>query len=205
MFLDKALQNSSIDECYVFGRTSTGKTHPKLTEIINQNFLNELEVNFPLVDVVICCLGTTIKKAGSEKSFYNTDVEIPLKIADLAIKHAVKHFIIQSSVGANSKSGNFYLKCKGELEDALINKKFESLVIARPSVLLGARKEFRLGELLSKSAMKLFSWTLIGSMRKYKAIKALDVAKAMLELSIHQPQGVKILEYDEIQNISRFS
>jgi uncharacterized protein YbjT (DUF2867 family) len=109
-------------------------------------------------------------------------------------------FVLVSSVGANSKSGNFYLKLKGEVEDALKVTGLKSVHIMRPSMLLGERKEFRLGEKISKGVMTAFSF-LIPS--KYKAIHAETVAKAMLIAAKENKEGVFVYEYGEIKRLDK--
>jgi uncharacterized protein YbjT (DUF2867 family) len=105
--------------------------------------------------------------------------------------------VLVSSVGANSKSNNFYLKLKGEVEDAVKEVGLESVHIMRPSMLLGDRKEFRPGEKIGSPLMKAFSFLLPA---KYKPTQAKDVAKAMLIAAKESKKGFYIYEYNEIKN-----
>src|SRR5438105_411417 len=97
-------------------RRSTGITHPKLHEqIINFDGF----VNLSPCDDVFCALGTTIRKAGSQSAFRRVDFAYPLRLAERSLMAGARQFVLVSSVGANSGSGNFYLRTKGELEEAL--------------------------------------------------------------------------------------
>ena len=107
-----------------------------------------------------------------------------------------------SSIGADKTASNFYLKVKGDIEFALEELKFESLVIVRPSMLLGDRKESRFAESAGKVFMKLFSFAFIGKLKKYKAIEASAVAKAMIRLSKMKIKGSAIFPSDELQQIA---
>ena len=110
--------------------------------------------------------------------------------------------MIISSLGADAKSGNFYLKTKGEIQDVLKDCNFESVSVLQPSLLLGDRKEFRLGEKIGSFFMKTLSFLLLGNLKKYKAIQSEAVAKAMLVIAQQNYSGFKIYESDMIQEIA---
>jgi uncharacterized protein YbjT (DUF2867 family) len=149
-------------------------------------------------DHLFCCLGTTIKKAGSRENFRKVDLEFPVNIAEIASRNKVPAFLVVSSVGADPGSRGFYLRVKGEMERALSAFEFTSLVILRPSMLLGKRKEFRLFEEAGKVFMKGAGFIFRGRLRKYRAIEADTVAAAMIELA-NSRTGKVILESDEIE------
>ena len=109
--------------------------------------------NFSGCDAVICCLGTTLKQAGSKRAQEKIDLRLPLTLAALAKRQGVKHFLCISSMGANSQSPFFYNRLKGQLEEGLTMMGFESLTLVRPSLLLGKHKDKRFGEELMQ---KLF-------------------------------------------------
>ena len=157
--------------------------------------------HYPDADVVFCCIGTTIKKAGSQSIFEQIDFELPLKIAKYYKNAGAKTFVLQSSVGADANSNNFYLKVKGKLEQSLEELGFERLIIARPSLLLGARAENRPGERLGKFFAPIINLFMRGKLQKYKAIKVESVAKAMVEAAIHLPKGKHILEWNEMDEL----
>lgn len=140
---------------------------------------------------IFCALGTTIKKAGSRERFRQVDFGYPLRVAELAAAAGARHFLLVSSVGASRDSRTFYLQVKGELEDAVMALGFTSVTVVRPSVLVGGRKEFRLGE---EIAMRM-SWALP---RKYRAVPVRDVARALVSAAIEDRPGVRVIENSEI-------
>ena len=103
-------------------------------------------LDLPPMDDVFCALGTTIRKAGSQQAFRCVDYDLPLAVADHALKFGARQFVLVSSIGADARSKNFYLRTKGELEDMLRRLPFKALHIFRPSFLIGKREESRLGE-----------------------------------------------------------
>lgn len=135
------------------------------------------------VDTVFVCLGTTIKKAGTQEAFLKVDYDMVVEIAKQSKLSNVKRFIVVSSIGANPSTSNFYLKTKGRMEEAVKQQQLEYCGIVRPSLLLGNRKEFRFGERVSIVLFKIFSFIFVGSLRKYKGIYAEDVAKGMIMLA----------------------
>jgi uncharacterized protein YbjT (DUF2867 family) len=179
-------------------------SHPKLKEeIVNFLDFETFEANFPIVDSICCCIGTTIKKAGSQKAFYDTDVLIPQKIAEIAHKKGVKTFVLQSSIGANSDSNNFYLKCKGDVENIISDLNFNSFIILQPSLLLGKRKEKRLPEKIAMYLMSALNWLFIGPLKNYKAISVERVAKAMLFAAINPMSNKQTCAFPEIESLAK--
>jgi uncharacterized protein YbjT (DUF2867 family) len=160
------------------------------------------------VDVIICCLGTTIKKAGSQDQFRKVDLGYPLKAAELGRSHGVRAFILMSAIGASSSSTIFYNRVKGELEDALRELDYPYLSIYHPSLLLGDRKEQRAAEALGIKAMPLVNRLLIGPLDKYRGIEAQTVASAMVNEACSlasEPAAERVIqtrEYDEIVQLA---
>lgn len=115
-------------------------------EQINFESHEKLRAGFLGCDAVICCIGTTLKKAGSKAAQEKIDLRLPLSLAAIAKKEGVKHFLCVSAQGANSASPFFYNRLKGMLEEGLTMMGFESLTLVRPSLLLGKHKEPRFGE-----------------------------------------------------------
>jgi uncharacterized protein YbjT (DUF2867 family) len=128
-------------------------------------------------DDVYCCLGTTMAKAGSKEKFYAVDYQYPLELAKITKANGAKQFLIVTALGADKKSMIFYNRVKGEIEASLREMGFEALHIFRPSLLLGDRKESRKVEKLGMALFTTFDFLIP---RKYKAIGAFDVARAML-------------------------
>lgn len=153
------------------------------------------------VDDVFVCLGTTMKKAGSKEAFRKVDYEMVVEIAKQAKSALVKHFVVVSSLGADSSTGNFYLKTKGQMEEDVKKIDFEYCGIVRPSILLGNRKEFRFGEKVGIALFKIFSFIFVGSLKKYKGIKVEDVAKSMIMLA-QNGKGIVTVESNILKQIA---
>lgn len=172
--------------------------HPKL-EQVELDFA-ELEQRRELIraDIVYCCLGTTIGKAGSEARFKTVDYFYPLTLAMLAKMNGVPSFAAISSLGANADSPTFYLKTKGQLENALKALAFDQLLLVRPSLLTGERQEFRLAERLSLAAGRLVSPLLLGWLRRYRPIAAEVVAWNLLQATRDVGHGTNIIESEQL-------
>lgn len=166
--------------------------------------LNEHTVDFralpklPTIDDVYCCLGTTIKKAGSQEAFREVDFDFVLNVARAAKAAGATRCMVISALGASAKSGTFYSRVKGEMEDALAQIGFDALHIFRPSFLDGDRSESRIGERIGIAAFKALSPLLLGGAKKYRVIAASQVAHAMRASAWLPTAGVKIYESDEI-------
>ena len=152
-------------------------------------------------DVVFCCLGTTIKKAGSKDNFRKVDHDYPLALAKICLENGSRQYNLITANGANSGSMFFYNKVKGEVEEAITALSFSSLHIFRPSFLLGARKEKRFGEVVGGAISRILDPVLVGSFTKYKAIKADIVAKGMVHFSNIAPGGLQVIESDRIREL----
>jgi len=149
-------------------------------------------------DDVFCCLGTTIKKAKTKEAFKKVDWHYPVEIAQLTKVNGAQQFLVVSSMGANSKSSIFYSHVKGVMEAELQKIGFDALHIFRPSLLLGDRGEFRLGEYLGIAFYRLISWLFIGKLKKYKGIQADTVARGMYRTAQLERKGINIYLSDEI-------
>ncbi len=149
-------------------------------------------------DAVFCCLGTTIKKAGSKKEFIKVDFTYPLELAKIAMENKSDQFNIITAMGANARSGVFYNKVKGEIEDAISILGIHEVNIFRPSLLIGERKESRTGELIGVVLFKIINPLLLGSLKKYRSIEAQIVAKAMANISMESKKGIAIILSDNI-------
>jgi uncharacterized protein YbjT (DUF2867 family) len=150
-------------------------------------------------DVVFCSVGTTQKQVKGDKVAYRKiDVDIPEKAAQYCEENGGTTFLLVSSVGADSKSGNFYLALKGEVEDYVVKRNIPSITIFRPSLLLGNRKEFRVGEIFSTLFMKPLAF-LVPSM--YKPIEATKVAKSMYQAAVTNRPGVHIYHFAEMNTV----
>jgi len=153
---------------------------------------------------LICCLGTTIRQAGSSAAFRAVDRDLVLAAAHGARLGGTAHMIVVSSVGASTKSGNFYLRTKGEMEEGLRAFGFGRLDILRPGLLMGAREggAARLGEGIAMMAAPLTDALLHGSLRRYRSIPADSVARAMLALTARREPGTHVHENDSIRTLA---
>jgi uncharacterized protein YbjT (DUF2867 family) len=153
-------------------------------------------------DDLFICLGSTLKKAGSVENMEWTDRDLPAAIAAIASMNTVSRVAVISSVGADPGSRNYYLRIKGEMEKKIMDMIFSTVIIARPSVLLGQRNEKRPGETAGKVLIAVFGIFMVGKLSKYRGIKASDVAKAMI-IAISTFTGTEIIESDKLQRISQ--
>lgn len=197
------LSDGNYDNIISISRRNVGISHQKLTEVILD--LDSLTAQSAALtgDAVFCCLGTTIKKAGNETEFRKVDHDYVLNLAQNARSHGVKKFILVSAMGANSNSKIFYSRVKGEIENAVRELAFPSTIILRPSLLLGERKEFRLGEKIASILSPLFSPFLFGKLSKYRPIEAATVAKAMQKVAEQHSPGLQILTSERIRALGR--
>ena len=196
LLLELLLNNNDYQKIIVYTRLIIEKSHPKLEQrVIDFNLLDTIVQ----ADDVYCCLGTTIKQAGSKPAFEKVDYEYPLKIAKLQLKAGSKKFLLISAMGADANSMIFYSRVKGRLENELQQLGYESLYIFRPSFITGDRKEKRTEEYIGLVFMKLINPLLIGPLKKYKAVAALAIAKAMMHFASLNPAWTKIILSDEIK------
>lgn len=197
--LQVLLAGNRYDKVITLVRNPSAIKHDKLDEqVIDFNQINSFNAN-TVVNDVFCCLGTTIKTAGSQEAFTKVDYDYVLEIAKWAKINKCQLFSVVSSVGASSETSNFYLKTKGKMEASVQALDLPSVHIFRPSLLLGQRNEFRLGEKFSEKLMFLVNPLLKGKLRKYKAIKASAVARSMYNQAQTMIGGVVVFEGAEIK------
>jgi uncharacterized protein YbjT (DUF2867 family) len=200
--LELLLYDDQYSLVEIWARNATANSHPKLIErLINFDKISELALTD--TDHVYCCLGTTINKVKTKEAFEKIDKEYVSELAKLAERAGCQKFIVISSIGANKNSNNFYLRTKGEMEEKVKSCSIPAIYILQPSMLLGKRKEFRLGEKIGKLLMVAIEFLFIGKMRKYRGIKASTVAKAMTIFAKRNNKGVFIVESDEIARVAK--
>lgn len=196
--LEYLLQSNIYDKVICTTRKTLPVQSPKLQQVIADTnnlaeTLRELKA-----DDVYCCIGTTINKAGSQEAFKLVDYTYVKVLAEQVKNNGATSFAVVSSIGADANSSNFYLRTKGEMEDAVKACNYTKTIILRPSMLLGPRKEFRLGEKIGKAFMTTFSFLFVGKLKRYKAIEAAQVAKALIYFTHEDFIGLKVLENNEI-------
>jgi uncharacterized protein YbjT (DUF2867 family) len=199
--LQALLNDAFVDTIKILIRRPTDITHPKLEKkIVDFNDSDSLLVALSNSDMLFCAIGTTQKKVKGDKDAYRKiDFDIPVKLARFCKMTGCGKFILVSSAGANAKSMNFYQRLKGETDEAVKEVGPKTIHIMRPSLLLGDRKEFRLGENIGKAMMTTLSFLIPD---KYKAIQAKAVAKVMLALGKKNDDGYFIHENSEIIHLS---
>jgi len=182
-------------------RTDLNIKHPKLKQVIvDFNNTAAMEQYYVDVDDVFCCLGSTIKKAGSQSAFRRVDFHIPTEAANIASSHGVKQFLVISSAGAYNKSSNFYLRVKGEMEAGISQFTFRAIHIFRPSLLMGTRRENRPAEAFTKVISKLLSPVIgVFSSKLIISIEASDLATAMVNVAQLGKEGKNIYSSAQIE------
>ena len=194
--LDLLLASDQYQHVIVFTRHTTGIKHPKLDERIVD--FDHLEMSVQ-ADDVFCCIGTTMKKAGSKEAFKKIDLGIPIKIAAIQRNAGSTQFLVVSAMGSFIHSTIFYSRIKGEMEEGLKGLHYPSLVIFRPSLINGIRKEKRPAELVGVFLGKLLSPLMIGPLRKYAPVSADSIARSMLAAAIHPVPGTRMVLSGEIK------
>ena len=192
--LDRILNEPTVKRVIAPARRKLAE-HPRLENPIGP--LAELIPHLVQpVDTVFCCLGTTLKEAGSEEAFRSVDFDLPLALGERGLALGARHYIVVSALGADSKSSIFYSRVKGELEDALRQQGWPQLTIARPSLLLGQREEIRLAELLAAPFARILPGKLHG-------IEAIALARALWRLALETGKGTRIVESDELRKLGK--
>ena len=203
--LRQLLETAEYDRVIALGRRPVTLTHPRLVQVTAEfTGLDKVTADLQCTDA-FCCLGTTIRLAGSREAFRAVDHAAVLAFAWAARRNGAGRFFVVTSLGANSGSQFFYNRVKGETEEALEVLDFGTLGLFRPSLLLGPRAKTRLGERFGAALMWLADPLMFGALRKYRAVDAEVVARAMVRCSFGRPgQGVLIFRSDEIQDLGGF-
>jgi len=191
------LESNSYDKVISVGRRKLEITNSKLIQQVID--FDELDLDVEHVDDVFCCLGTTMKVAGSKQKFRQVDFQYPVSLANWALNHGAKQFLLVSSMGADLESKIFYNQVKGEVEQAVSRIGFARVDIFRPSLLLGLRKQSRIGETLGKILMQGLSFMFIGPLKNYKAIESKKVAMAMMNFADEGSSGNYLHRSSELQ------
>jgi uncharacterized protein YbjT (DUF2867 family) len=156
----------------------------------------------PAAQAAFCCLGTTIKVAGSQQAFREVDFDAVLNFAKAARAAGATRFAVVSALGANPKSSGFYNRVKGEMELALRESGFECLVIARPSLLSGDRSNLGQAQRpAEKLALALTAPFHALIPKAYRPIAAATVARALLHAVAQGQPGVRVLESADLQSL----
>ena len=196
------LLNNSYDKIKVFVRSIPEVNNPKV-EIIKTDFFNLEQYKDKIIgDDCFFCIGTTKKDTPDKGEYRRVEYNIPVNVAKIAKANSVKSFYYVSSIGANPNASSNYLKNKGQVEGELKNLNFSKLAIIRPSLLIGNRKSFRLGEVIFTPVMNTLTLFAFGSLKKYKPIKIQNVVKAILHISKNVSDKI-VFESDELERIAK--
>lgn len=194
--VQELIRDNRYAEVVLFLRKSIRSRHLKLREeIVDFKDFNNIS-KVTAGDEVYCCVGTTIRKAGSQERFRKVDFDLPVKIAELCAANHIEKIAVVSSLGADPESNNFYLRTKGEMEKAVLSSGVKKAYFFRPSMLLGKRSESRPAEFISKYLMQALSFLFVGPLKKYKAIHAKKVARAMVQVMNNERESSFVESYE---------
>ncbi len=201
--VNELLGQSEFVKVKAVARRDLTVSHPKLEIVHLADYAKLMELKDKCyADTYFCCIGTTIKIAGTKEKFRQTDLDIPVQIAQLAESLLIPSMVVISSIGASDHSSNFYLRAKGEMEKSVRESYSGNLKIVRPSLLMGNRDDVRFGEKAATKFMNIFGWMFAGPLKKYKGIRARDLARAMIKTTRFPAEKI-IFESEELQDIVR--
>lgn len=190
--LQRLLEDPAYDEIRVLVRKPLSLRHPRLhTVVVDFSDLAAAGEMLAVQDV-FCCLGTTLKIAGSRAAFEDVDYRMVVDLARLTHAAGAQQFVVISAVGASSHALAFYSRVKGRMEQAVAAIGFDAVHVVRPSLLLGARGDKRAGEDFAQRMAPRMSWAFSGPLARYRPVAADDVAEAMLGLALGGQRGVHI-------------
>jgi uncharacterized protein YbjT (DUF2867 family) len=194
--LDLLLADAAYARVITLARRQLDARHAKLDQRVLDLGALDAVADPPHVDDAFCCIGTTIKKAGSREAFRRVDYDHVLAFARVAQRAGARQFLLVTALGADSASRIFYSRVKGEIEQAVRELPFQGIQIFRPSFLMGQRAEVRLAERIGVPIARVLAPLLLGPLRRYRPIHAADVARAMVRIAKEEPRGPNVFEYD---------
>lgn len=196
------LEAPEYSRVFALTRRPLGREHPKLANrIVNFARLEEQLKGLSAQDA-FCAIGTTIADAGSQEAFRAADVDAVLLFARAARAAGATRFVVVSSVDADSRSKRFYLRTKGEMEEAVSDIGFPAVDILQPSLLLGPRKQLRPLEITGRIFAPFLNPLLTGKREAYRAIPAETVARAMLGAARVGRRGIYRYTYGSILQLA---
>lgn len=192
--LSRALADARVDRVVALTRRAL-PAHPRLSNpLVDFEHLPD-GAGWWAVDAVVCTLGTTIARAGSQAAFYRVDHDHPLRVAQLALQHGARAYALNSALGADVDSRVFYSRTKGELERDLQTLGYPSLTLVRPGLIGGEREERRPAE---QAAVKLSAWLQPLLPRRYRVVPAERIAHHLLEAALAAQPGVRVLMSEQL-------
>ena len=200
--LDLLAEEERYNEIIVVNRRETGISEGKIKELVIEDFDHlDQHVKELKADDYYCCLGTTIKKAGSKEAFKKVDFEYVVNIAAVAKENDADSFSVVSAMGAKASSLIFYNQVKGEMEDAVKALKNKRTYIFRPSLITGSRNEERSGEKTAIWVFDKLDFLFKGPLKKYGSVAASQIAYAMNKMVAESTESFLVLESDKIQKV----
>jgi uncharacterized protein YbjT (DUF2867 family) len=194
--VDHLVNTEHIGKIVTLTRSSAKHSSSKVfNHVVDFEYLENYTELFN-ADFLFSCLGTTLKHAGSIASQRKVDIDFQFKAAHLASSNGVQHFLLVSSSGANEKSNNQYLKMKGVLEQKIKYLPFKRISIFQPSLLLGQRENFRVGEKVASLVMTALC--LVPWLRRFRPITGKQVAAKMLHTSQQPGRSIEFFRLDEL-------
>jgi uncharacterized protein YbjT (DUF2867 family) len=201
--LDALLDTQDYTRVLAVTRRPLGREDPRLANRVVAYDKLDAQLTGITCHTAFCCLGTTIRAAGSQEAFRHVDLDYVLTFARIAKAAQAQRFLVVSAAGADRGSKNFYLRTKGEMEQGLIEMRFASLDIFQPGLLLGWRREIRPLELAARVVMPVLNPLLVGSLSAFRGISATTVARAMVRCARSGRRGVYRYTYRDILALSR--
>ncbi len=193
------LQSDDYEKVIILVRRPLLMQHSKLEEhVVNFDKLDQYASIINASDI-FCCLGTTIKAAGSQQEFRKVDFTYTVQTCAIAAKNGADQLLVVTALGANRRSKIFYNRVKGETEEALSKLPCEAIHFFRPSLLLGERKKFRPAEKAGINVLRGLAMLMAGPLKRYRPIEAKVVARAMVLVAHETRSGVNVYESDRIQ------
>lgn len=194
VLLNLLLEDNRYTKVIALSRKPGEIQHPKLEWILTdgKDLLSHSEQL--TCDHIFCCLGTTIRKAGSQAAFEAIDLTYPVELGKICKANGASHYLLVTAIGADKDSSIFYNRIKGRCEAAVCQLNFPLTTIFRPSILDGDRKEFRLGEKLGLILGKLLAPFMLGKFKKYRPTSVERLAQDMISQAWRSGEKLIILE-----------
>lgn len=193
------LNSDDYGQVIALVRKPLGLQHKKLSEVlIDFDELANVK-DFPKAEDVFCCLGSTMKKAGSKEAFYKIDFTYPYELAKVAHAAGADRYFLVSALGAKKNSRYYYSSVKGELEDQISFLDYRTVYIFKPSLLRGNRGESRFGESLMQGLTRIIPF--VGPWKKYHPIHADKVADSMMKVAKQEDKGCYFYQSEIMRNM----
>ncbi len=199
LVLEELLEHPQISQVISVSRRRINTNNLKLVQVLIENF-TPLPDEFQLLkgDIYFCCLGTTIRAAGSQENFRKIDHDVIVNFGKVAKNSNAKSFVLISAMGANSQSSIFYNRVKGETEDSLKELHLNNLTIYRPGLLIGQRNQSRPVEKFAIAAFNMLSYILPTKLEKMIATRAHQLSHRIVQSGINPIAGVHVIPSSDI-------